>query len=436
MSNGIFIILPASVLLLSHCKCSSNSDGASDGAESELSEDREMAGDEGWAEDMAPGDEAGMDSPDHDLDGSEDYYSDLPEDLEMPEGCRVPIMDCGPGCRQLTCAESVWEWDVWGDKLVYATTVPGNNPSYFYLVDIPDGAETRILDIPLLNDDRPHAKSISLFEDSLACYVWYSHQPEEEPAKYVKLIDISLGTSRDLLSLNKTAVFWSVSMFGENIVWSGHNEAESAMSSNVFLFDLGAMEMRYLTNEPCCNYEARIYENNVVYHDGWTMTGSHDCKLIDLWTEEDVNITNHPRDQWDCRIWGGRIAWTDHRNAPGGYAGTNNADIYWCDLPDCATHHAATTNWAGQVEPEIWEDIIVWLDFRNDHNPLDLESPDHSNLEIWGINVNSGEEVQLASHDQILSEFRVHDDKLFFRMAIDPDRIYSTSAVFMKDLPF
>lgn len=434
----ILVTLFPALSLAGGCWCSSKKDGTADSDVSEQPPDGDTFDRDIPDETIDTGTEDTVDTiPDIiDPDVGEDPPRDFPMDLETPEGCEVPIMDCGPGCRQLTCAGPVREWDVWGDRLVYSTTESGYNPYYIYVVDIMENTEMPIHEFPLISGDRPLVWSISLFENRLACNVKYTHLPEEEPGEYIYLIDIVSGTSQQIISLDKAAIIRSIDLFGDNLVWYGYGEGEYNEKTNIYLFNLDIMEMRYLTNEPCCNWQARIYDTKVVYHDGWTTTMSHDCKLIDIETEEEVIITNHDRDQWDCRIWGNRIAWTDHRNSLGGYYSTSNADIYWCDLPDCDPHHAATTNWAGQILPEIWEDIIVWMDFRNDHNPLGLESPDHSNLEIWGVNVNEGEEVQLASHDRILDDFRVHNNKLFFKMPVDPDDLYKTSAVFMKDLPF
>ncbi len=127
--------------------------------------------------------------------------------------------------------------------------------------------------------------------------------------------------------------------------------------------------------------------------------------------------------------WENRVVWTDFGRAD------SCTDIYWCELPDCVAM-PATTNWACQDYPAIEGDWIVWLDYRNDKNPLGIGSANHDNIEILGYNISTGQEYQIGVFNEIPgSQLNIHNGKLYFVISAIPGiPVNESSSIFEIDL--
>jgi beta propeller repeat protein len=363
---------------------------------------------------------------------------DVPSDLE-PHECVLPIRDCGPGCRQVTCAAIIldtYAWDVSGKYVTYfglmESGVPGRG---LYVKDLESGVEALATGYPnpqygsgevtmegpriayrLVNGGDPTYCRLSLrwidtrsFADNVA-FCYYSNPDGENFA------------------------FGSLDIFNDVVVWYGHDEGESTLW-DLFMFDLTAMQMTRLTYADSVYYDPKIWGRNVVF-ERWASGGGFEVFLMDLDTTDMTNLTGDPSDQWDPDIRENRVVWTDHRNGPGNMDSPHNSDIYWCDLPDCVPQ-PATINWASQLNPTTGGDWIVWIDSRNAEEPLYPLSFANTRDELWGYNLSTGQEVLLFSWENTLIHYklRVENGKLYFLMAADPSCLRACySAVFELDL--
>jgi beta propeller repeat protein len=263
--------------------------------------------------------EAGLD-PDVPPDLTEIHdFSDVPSDLE-PHECVLPIRDCGPGCRQVTCAAIIldtYAWDVSGKYISYfglmERDVPGRG---LYVKDLESGVEALVTGYPdpqygsgevimegpriayrLVNGGDPTYCRLSLrwidtrsFADNVA-FCYYSNPDGENFA------------------------FGSLDIFNDIVVWYGHDEGEPDGICDLFMFDLTAMQMTRLTYYDGANYNPKIWERNIAY-ERYT-SGNFEIFLMDLDTTEMTNLTGDPSDQWDPDIRENRVVWTDHRNGMG-----------------------------------------------------------------------------------------------------------------------
>jgi len=265
----------------------------------------------------------------------------------------------------------------------------------------------------------------AIFEDKLV-YIIYT-LGESPPCKTaLRLFDFDTAVDEILVCDHDGEVNSGLDMYFNTIVWSG-KEIE-AFASDLFIFDLATMEKTRLTEWQMA-FNPRLWGRQFVFE----MSGvSHrDVFLWDLDVMNYRNLTGHPSAQWDPDIWENRVVWVDHRNdPPGSHISPHNCDIYWCDLPDCVPF-PATTNWASQEMPTVEGDWIAWIDYRNDINPLNPASSYHDNLEIWGYNISTGEEYQLASEETTLWwRLSIQNGKLYYPGKVE----YGVGAIFELDL--
>lgn len=86
----------------------------------------------------------------------------------------------------------------------------------------------------------------------------------------------------------------------------------------------------------------------------------------DSFTSE-INITENSKWQIKSAIHGENIVWEDYRDDPFGTwasPGNRNSNIYLYNLEEEQTYQV-TTNTSSQINPDIWENFVVWEDYRN-----------------------------------------------------------------------
>ena len=365
---------------------------------------------------------------------------DLIEDQFLAD-CNVLIRDCGPGCRQVTCAASPHNlmWDIWGSTIVYFSCFieyPGCDFGHYtlYRKDLNTNEENVIFSYSDLNS-YPWWQ-FAMYEDKIVHSLHRDFDEEVDCLISLQLFSLSSNTESELNCFyDDTTKFGnvdSVDIFGSMVVWSGDDtnpNPDWSPLDDVYTMDLVTMEKRNVTKDLremglYGGYGAKIWGRNVVFYNG-------DIFLIDLDTMNVRNLTDHPSDQWEPDIWEDGVVWTDLRNGSGDIVSPHNSDIYWCELPDCVPE-AATTNWASQEMPTIGGDWIAWIDYRNDVNPVDPASSYHTNLEIWGYNVATGQEHQLVAFENttLWRIIRIENNKLYFPGPVE----YGVGAIFEVDL--
>ena len=124
-----------------------------------------------------------------------------------------------------------------------------------------------------------------------------------------------------------------------------------------------------------------------------------DVEVVDLTTGDIRNLTGHPAQQIEPEIWEDRVVWTDWRNG--------NPDIYWHDLTTGETQPAGVAA-GSQERPRIYGDVIVY-----DSNTID------EGRHVWMYDIATGENRQVTTlpGDQFVEE--LWEDKLFFGQ-LDP----------------
>jgi beta propeller repeat protein len=348
------------------------------------------------------------------------------------EECSTPIRDCGPGCRQVTCLAYIGgseTWDVSNDIVAYYSYHRYNRHGVgLYMKNLSTEEETKILSY---SSSDYKCWYLALSQNRIS-YDLTNHEGTDNFVSNLHLFDLTMSDDVILLSSSSSSfdyimTFNRIDMYGDIIVWNGKDVGDVIEAGFVYMFDLSSMERTKLIGNADC-YAPRIWNRNIVC-EGWWSSYVEEVAIYNLDAGGDLSyLNNHPAAQINPDIWENRVVWVDFR-------AEQCADIYWCELPECIPQ-PVTTNQACQDFPAIEGDWIVWHDFRNDSNPLDFYSGDHDNIEIWGFNLSTGQEYQLASFGEVFgNRLRVEGGKLYFAANPEEGRPSSDpNAIFQVDL--
>jgi beta propeller repeat protein len=244
---------------------------------------------------------------------------DVPSDLE-PHECVLPIRDCGPGCRQVTCAAIIldtYAWDVSGKYVTYfglmESGVPGRG---LYDKDLESGVEALATGYP---DPQYRSREVTM-EGPLIGYKLTVTGDTTECKGSLRWIDTRSFVD-DVAFCDyanpdgEWFAFYSLDIYNDIVVWYGHDAGDELLW-DLFMFDLTAMQMTRLTYADSVYYDPKIWGRNVVF-ERWASGGGFEVFLMDLDTTDMTNLTGDPSDQWDPDIRENRVVWTDHRNGMG-----------------------------------------------------------------------------------------------------------------------
>jgi hypothetical protein len=222
---------------------------------------------------------------------------DMDADLLSPAECNIPIRDCGPGCRQVTCAADVNNlmWDIWGSTIVYFSCFieyPGCDFGHYnlYRKDLNTNEENVIFSYPDL-DSYPWWQ-FALYEDKIIHSLHWDFDEEVDCLISLQLFSLSSNTESEL------NCFWdgttrfgnvdSVDIFGNMIVWSGDDTNPNPdwhQFYQINTINLATMERTNFTEDLrdlgiYSTHGVKIWGRNVVFYSGG------DIFLIDLDTKE------------------------------------------------------------------------------------------------------------------------------------------------------
>ena len=145
--------------------------------------------------------------------------------------------------------------------------------------------------------------------------------------------------------------------------------------------------------------------------------------------QEFFPITEDDEDQNQPRIQDGRVVYMDYRFGSGSSTGSwEHAAIFLYDL-NTKERIQITNGESIAATPDIFGNIVVWLDYRHCDNPQ--EKNDFQNIEIYGYNLKTKKEVRLTNiPDRPKANPRIWGEKLFVEMSTS----YG-SGLFVFDLP-
>jgi beta propeller repeat protein len=147
-----------------------------------------------------------------------------------------------------------------------------------------------------------------------------------------------------------------------------------------------------------------------VLSDHYMVVNENGLRIINLDTKKVIKeITENIVGGFD--IYETKVVWSTYNNTDEigkdyGYDETANTDIYLYDIQKDEIIQI-TTNPAGQVQPKIWGDYIVWQDNRND-GKKDM----NPEWDIYLYNISTGAEKLISTAEGIHTNPNISDNKV------------------------
>ncbi len=334
-------------------------------------------------------------------------------ELSAPGRDPTPCEGC---CRQVTFwdgNEVLDNVDVWGRFMVYRAT--SRIAPYLYsqirLVDLQTYQEY-ILERGTYNSPENMGYSLqfpSIYESNVI-YLRYLGAGTSLPLTYDVILVPLIGEGSTIVH-SGTVVDggWGphdIHMYGDNAVWD-ENRTPLPAGQELYLLHISTGELQKISLGMCCVGSQAIWGTKVVYSDV-----GMDILMYDIETGETIHVTDDLYDQWDCEIWDNIVAWVDTRN--GGNEGTRtNADIYMYDIVTGETRQVTTNPFTQMGELDVYEDMIVWRDLRDDpEHPDDWMAA--RNLNIYGYLIPFSTEYSMTRYDGAEGYPRLYGDKFFY----------------------
>ncbi|MDN5310700.1 MAG: hypothetical protein PWP14_2094 [Methanolobus sp.] len=229
----------------------------------------------------------------------------------------------------------------------------------------------------------------------------------------ILLRNISSGELRLLAAANRSlfTTHTSPAIYEDKVIWV----EETVNSSVIHLYDISTNETSALV-ETAVSPNPAIYEDLIVWQDD--SKGSWDIYMYNISTEEERQLTmDNTSDQINPAIYEDRIVWQDDRNYEGSRSHENveyiaeffrmlqNSpssemwDIYMYNV-STGEEKQITTHVSNQINPAIYDDILVWQDYRN------------WNWDIYTYDLSSEEMKQITTNESVQWEPAIYKDKI------------------------
>lgn len=154
--------------------------------------------------------------------------------------------------------------------------------------------------------------------------------------------------------------------------------------------------------------------------------------------DETDNISDNSSWQMNPAIWGDLIVWEDYRDDPrGGWASPGNRDsnIYLYNLSSGETKRL-TQDDSSQIRPDIWENYVVWEDYRNgDPDIYMLDLNDGSSEPIRITPEGAQRRPRIHGGRVVWEDYRDHSYGDIYMYDIEGDEVYLISTSEPNSLP-
>ncbi len=362
---------------------------------------------------------------DADFDSDSEIYSSDPWVwMDNPEG-----EDCGQGCRRLTFQDRLQEmqWDVWDDKLVYSDFW-----WRIFVVDIPNQKTLQIPDVYSEFVSKPDGTSDSrgLHPTIYQQTIFYSLGISSRPYRH-EMVHVDLDTSTQRVIFRRedpnSEYFLpeELDLYGERLVTSGSTGDPTNRA-------LGYHESPWI-GEGHVIIDRSYGGLNSLWGDTlvfWELDGIREnITGYDFKTGKLFAVTDDDEYQFTPRIHKRKVVYMDLRMGESDTRGNwEHGAIFMKDL-DSGKVEQITDGAALASYPDIYDDIIVWMDWRNCPSPNDKH--DLSAIEIWGYNLASGKMFQITNLPEYQKGFpRIWKDKVYVQMFKD-----NKNGVYQFELP-
>jgi beta propeller repeat protein len=242
-----------------------------------------------------------------------------------------------------------WHPSIYNNIIVWEDLRNADTDIYMY--DINTGIETLITD----SSDQFNP---AIFGNII---VWEDYDKGDSD---ICMYDITTGIETRLTTDSSNQI--NPVIYGDKIVWENHNPNTN---SDIAIYDIQSHQITIL-DRPYNQYQPAIYDNIIVFVDRISVQKGKSNKveedfsiyMYNLFTQEEKLLTNNKDEKGNPDIYGEIIVWWDSRND---VRNVNQPwDIYMYDLSN-DTEDRVTTNEEYQGYPVIFKNNIVYEDARN-----------------------------------------------------------------------
>ena len=344
-----------------------------------------------------------------------------------------PATDCGAQCRQVTFFEfnQCEEYEVDGDYLVASTCdIEGSSSTTRVWV-----VELSTLDAYMI-DESVKDGAVGIWNADVAIHgSRVIHDVVCDGSSSVtRLYSVLIGSWEQELVREHTYLLgkrpMDIRVHGNNIVWWDNRTGDFG-DGNFYILDTSAGDEDLISTSSCfkCGRSGvDIYNSSVVFQSdnrGSEILQLHHFNAISSATEQ---ITTGAWDHCMPSIWENLVVWIDYR-AGGNCINQQNGDVYMLDI-ETGVEQPVTNDLAAQLPPATIDDgKIAWIDCRNDtENPSDPSLA--TVFDIYVYDVVSGTESLVNTPSGMKGLPRISGSQIYFTMA-DSSGIWS---VFEKTL--
>ncbi len=198
--------------------------------------------------------------------------------------------------------------------------------------------------------------------------------------------------------LTEANAFWNLDIYKDRVVWSDANNWD------IYLYNISTDNKTQITDDSANQWHSAIYGDRIVWDDD--RNGNWDIYMYNTSTRNETQITSNASDQTCPDIYGNIIAWEDYRNGDR----DKNSDIYLYNL---STHKETqiTANEALQEKPSIYRDRVVWMDSRNGGIRTGYEEF-AGNWDIYMYTFSTAQETQLSTNEFAQLYPDIYEDKI------------------------
>jgi beta propeller repeat protein len=161
-----------------------------------------------------------------------------------------------------------------------------------------------------------------------------------------------------------------------------------------------------------------------------TEMDDYDIRAYDFSASQFTEITDDNEIQLHPRIHGDRVVYMDLQfGDSGGMGNWNHSAVFMYEISTGVTTQITSGAWIAAY-PDVYDNIIVWADYRDSANPNNKNSL--SGVEIWGYNIDTTTEFKITNlPGRAKTTPRIWGDKVFVAMY----KATSGDAIYMFDLP-
>jgi beta propeller repeat protein len=337
---------------------------------------------------------------------------------DIPEG-----EDCGAGCTQLTFIEADGiepeTWDVWEDYLVYRVGAYGSSQPH--VIDLSEKGDL-VLPSPIEGSEFGPESVYTQFPTVFSNQVYYGVKDYSSQPKSRGIVRVRVSELCQQFLYSSTEPSEELSPFYYADVYDGIFVSATTFDAaddrrDLVYFDSAHPELGLhaliMSEGVSYGFRNQIWGDHIVWTD--TRPPAYNIIGYNLATEQFFEVVNDEPHQYGARIWDGKVVYTDLRNGSGNYAtNAENADIYLYEIATETTTRITDGEFI-QWYPDIWENTIVWADYRDSTEPNNMN--DFSGVEIYSYDLVSEEETKITDLPGRGKMYpRVFGNRIFFEM--------------------